>query len=103
MIIYNVSICKGMIIKTTESTESDDKSEIRSMGTNKFFLILLITDSLPPPYFHYHHNHHHNHYYFFTVIIIILINIYVSVRTHIFTATRKRKENINDKHGIVHA
>ena len=39
--IYSVSIYKGMIIATTvtitmTTKESDDKSQIRIMGTNKF-------------------------------------------------------------------
>ena len=43
MIIYNVSICKGMIIATTVTITmatkySDDKSQIRSMGTDNLFL-----------------------------------------------------------------
>ena len=81
-------------ITTMAITESDDKSEIGSIGTNKFVSIFLIS------------NYRHIPICIITIIIttitiistiitiiiIISINIYVSVYIHIFTAIRKRKK-----------
>ena len=87
-------IATTVTIATMTITESDDKSEIGSMGTNKFVSIFLISDLLHLPIS------------IITIIIttitiiitimsiiiIMSINIYVSVYMHIFTAIRKRKK-----------
>ena len=87
-----------MIIATTVTTvttkESDDKSQIRSKGTNKFVPTFLIPNSSPPAYFHYHHHHHHLIITIITIIIIIPINLMcLFLNTDIYTAIRKQKKN----------
>ena len=57
---------KGMIIATTVTiTKTANKSQIRSIGADKFVSTFLISDSLPPTYFHYHHHRHHHYYYYY--------------------------------------
>ena len=51
-------------ITTMAAKESDEKLQIRSMGTGKFVSTFLIFDLPPPTYFHYN-NHHHHHYHHF--------------------------------------
>ena len=99
-IIYNLSIYKRMIIAITVTittmaiTESDDKSEIGSIGTNKFVSIFLISDLSSHSYLHYYHHHHHHHHYqhYYNYYHYNINKIYVSVYIHIFTAIRKRKK-----------
>ena len=53
-------------ITTMTTKESDDKSQIRSMGTDKIVPTFLISDSSPLTYFHYHnHYHHHCHHFYY--------------------------------------
>ena len=53
-------------LTTMATKESDDKSQIRSIGTDEPVTKFLISDSLPPAYSHYHHHyHHHCHYYYY--------------------------------------
>ena len=55
-----------MIIATTVTiTKTANKSQIRSIGADKFVSTSLISDSLPPTYFHYHHHRHHHYYYYY--------------------------------------
>ena len=62
MIVTNNSV----MITTITAKESDDKSQIRSMGTDKFAPTLVISGLLPPTYFHYHNHphHHYDHFYY---------------------------------------
>ena len=57
-------IATTVAIITTTAKESDDKSQIRSIGTDKFVPTFLISAFSLPTYFHYH-NHHHYHYHHF--------------------------------------
>ena len=53
-------------IRTMTTKESHDKSQIRSMGTDKFVPRFLISDLSLPTYFHYHnHQHHHYHHFYY--------------------------------------
>ena len=81
-------------ITTMAITESDDKSEIGSIGTNKFVSIFLISDLSSHSYLHYYHHHHHHHHYqhYYNYYHYNINKIYVSVYIHIFTAIRKRKK-----------
>ena len=52
-------------ITTMATNESDDKSQIRSMGTDKFVPTFLISELSPTTHFHcfnYHHHHYHHFY-----------------------------------------
>ena len=67
-------------ITTMTTKESDDKSQIRSVGTNKFVPTFLISGSSSPTYFNYHYHRHCTIIISITTIIIIIpINIYDSV------------------------
>ena len=79
----------AITVTTTMATEeSDDKSQIRSMGTDKFVPTFLISDSSPPIYFHYHHHHHHHHYYYYCYHYNI--NKYLCLSLNTYTYGDKR-------------
>ena len=54
-------IARTAAVTTMTTKESYDKSQIRSMGTDK-----EISDLSPPTYLHYHNHHHHHYHHFFS-------------------------------------
>ena len=52
-------IATKVAITTMTTKESDDKSQIRSMGTDD-----QVSDLSPSTYLHYHNHHHHQYHHF---------------------------------------
>ena len=72
-------IATTVAIRTLATKESDDKSQIRSMGTYKIVPTFLIFDLSPLTYLHYHnHHHHHYHHFYYYYYHYNTNNIYVS-------------------------
>ena len=94
---------KGRIIATTvtittmKTKESDDKSQIKSMGTDKFIPAFLISDLSPPTYLHhhhiYHHHHHHHHHHYYHYYYHYNTNKHLCLNIYIFTAIRECEKN----------
>ena len=79
-----------MIIATTVTItimtikESDGKSQIRRMGTDKFVPTFLISNLSSPTYFYYHNHCHHHYYHFYYYYYHYNANKYLCVCLNVF-------------------